>query len=325
MATWCAYMRCLHGLLDSALWAIMKCQACIIHSPYLVLHSDKVRHDGHELFALDFQSCLAPCSITLCVFVHCVTRIPGERNLAWLRLCACVKAAGYAGPLSAEPSFAFDRKPHLACTNLGAPSSRRLHHHPQPFDALHTRHAALDAPASRDAQAGLHQPYASFSAGQHMTATSQHAVPSKQAAEPSVQQSSSAMQQPDTCHGVCEHSHWDWLPSVADGAEDSCGAAGLQASAYAPQELADHRDKLKKEFRQIYSTILDGDGQPSHKQEAALMVVSLLVKLACGAKRLSGVTAWGSEQQSCLPATLCACVAVCHPYLAQYAYLCCCS
>ena len=53
-------------------------------------------------------------------------------------------------------------------------------------------------------------------------------------------------------------------------------AAWSKASAHTPQELADHLDKLKKEFRQIYSTLLDGDAQHSQQQQSALLVSYLV-------------------------------------------------
>ena len=65
---------------------------------------------------------------------------------------------------------------------------------------------------------------------------------------------------------------------LATGGPDAAYNKAL-AAAYTPQELAAHLDHLKREFRQIYSAILDGDGPQSSQQEAAFLV-SILVRQA---------------------------------------------
>ena len=127
-----------------------------------------------------------------------------------------------------------------------------------------------------DARASLHQPFASVSTTQQqLTATKTHAVHYRQAAESSGQHNSSDLQQPNAWPAAPDCCQWEPLPPPADETVN-CHAAGWEASAYTPQELADHMDKLKKEFRQICSTILDGDAQ---LPEAAATVVSLFVNV----------------------------------------------
>lgn len=180
-----------------------------------------------------------------------------------------------AGPLTAEPSFAFHCKPHPASASLNPPPPSRLQH-PQQFSTLPTCSAASKGPTSCDAQAPLCQPYASFStAQQQLTATPGNAAHHRQAAGPSGQQSSSDMQQPQAWRAAADHGQWEISLPAADEAAGCHGAAESAASAYTPQELADHLAQLKTEFRQIYSTILDGDTQPCCPEEAAACVVSL--------------------------------------------------
>ena len=62
-------------------------------------------------------------------------------------------------------------------------------------------------------------------------------------------------------------------------AAQSSDAGVNDFAAYTPQELADHLQQLKKEFREIYSSILDGDSQ-SPRQVAA-QGVSLLALPCC--------------------------------------------
>ena len=186
-------------------------------------------------------------------------------------------AALPAGPLSAEPSFAFHCKaPHRASASQGSPPSSRLQQHSQQLSTLPVRSAAPDGATSYDAQASLHQPDASLSTTpQQLTVTSAHAVHHGQATEPSGQHSSSDLQQSSAWQAAPDRCQWQPLLPPADETAD-CHAAGWEASAYTPQELADHLEKLKKEFRQIYSTILDGEAQ---LPDAAAAVVSLLVNL----------------------------------------------
>ncbi len=51
------------------------------------------------------------------------------------------------------------------------------------------------------------------------------------------------------------------MPTPVDKAAQSSDAGVNDFAAYTPQELADHLQQLKKEFREIYSSILDEDSQ----------------------------------------------------------------
>lgn len=69
------------------------------------------------------------------------------------------------------------------------------------------------------------------------------------------------------------------MPALVNKAAQRSDAGVNDFAAYTPQELADHLQQLKKEFREIYSSILDGDSQ-SPRQVAA-EGVSLLALLSC--------------------------------------------
>lgn len=137
---------------------------------------------------------------------------------------------------------------------------------------MHLRRTAPDVPAScDDAEAALHQRYASFPAGQQLTAAQQRAAPSRQVTEPSGQ---GGWKQTNSRQGACDPGQWGSLPPLAEEAAECDGAAGLEPSAYTPQELAAHLDKLKQEFRQICSTLLDGDTEATRQWGTAAVAVS---------------------------------------------------
>ncbi|KAL0039884.1 hypothetical protein WJX77_010830 [Trebouxia sp. C0004] len=58
------------------------------------------------------------------------------------------------------------------------------------------------------------------------------------------------------------------MPAPVSKAAQSTDAGVNDFAAYTPQELADHLQQLKKEFREIYSSILDGDSQSPCQVEA---------------------------------------------------------
>ena len=183
-----------------------------------------------------------------------------------------------AGPLSAEPSFAFHCQPHQASASSSPlPPSRLQQDAQQHTSALHSGHTPPDTSASCDAEAALHEPHTSFLPGQQAPAVRDHAVLSRQTAEPSGHQR--GLNQPNPRQGAFDPGHWGPLPPLAEEAAGCHGAAGLDSSAYTPQELADHLDKLKKEFRQICSTLLDGDAQAICPQDPAVVLVRLHVSL----------------------------------------------
>ncbi|KAL3133654.1 microtubule motor activity, variant 2 [Trebouxia sp. C0010 RCD-2024] len=87
--------------------------------------------------------------------------------------------------------------------------------------------------------------------------------------------------QTNSRQGACDPSSWGPLPPLAEPAAECHGAAGLEPSAYTPQELAAHLDKLKQEFRQICSTLLDGDSKATcHQGTAAVAIMLTDVPLA---------------------------------------------
>lgn len=147
-----------------------------------------------------------------------------------------------------------------------------LQQHAQPTSALYTRHTASGTSTSCDAEAALHQPYVGFPAGQQLPAAG-HDAQSRPTAELSGE---GGLKQPNRKQGSSEPGRWGIQLPVAEATAECHGAVRLQASAHTPQELADHLDKLKKEFRQIYSTILDGDAKLT---STAAVVVSLHVNL----------------------------------------------
>ncbi len=69
------------------------------------------------------------------------------------------------------------------------------------------------------------------------------------------------------------------MPAPVNKAAQSSDVRLNGFAAYTPQELADHLQQLKKEFREIYSSILDEDSQ-SPRQVAA-KGVSLLALPCC--------------------------------------------
>lgn len=243
---------------------------------------------------LDHAMCI--CSVCMC---RIILLNKAGRDYSFLH---AYQAAIPAGPLSAEPSFAFHCKSHLASASQGPPPSNSL----QQLNTLPARSAAPDGSTSFDTQASLHQPYASWSTTQQqLSATNNHAAHHRQAAESSGQHNSSDLQQPNAWQAAPDCCEWEPLPPPADETAD-CHAAAWESSACTPQELADHLDKLKKEFRQIYSTILDGDAQ---LPEAAATVVSLFVNV-----RLFGVASLmiRTSSQACVHL---ACVWVGAPHL----------
>lgn len=69
------------------------------------------------------------------------------------------------------------------------------------------------------------------------------------------------------------------MPGPVNKAAQSSDVGMNDFAAYTPQELADHLQHLKKEFREIYSHILDGDsGSPC---QIAAQEVSLLALPSC--------------------------------------------
>ncbi len=69
------------------------------------------------------------------------------------------------------------------------------------------------------------------------------------------------------------------MPAPVNKAAQSSDAGVNDFAAYTPQELADHLQQLKKEFREIYSSILDEDSQSP--RQAAAQGVSLLALPYC--------------------------------------------
>ena len=248
-----------------------------------------------DLFSAAFSISYAQCLTMLCAFVRYVQirSSYSAKQGTIAAFCTLMDAALPAGPLSAEPSFAFHCKPDRASASQGPPPPTRLLQHSQRLTTLPVGSAAPHASTSCDAQASLRQPYSSLSTTQQqLTATNVHAVHHRQAAESCGQHGSLDLQQSNAWQAAPDCCQWKPLPPPADEAAD-CHAAEGEASASTPQELADHLDKLKKEFRQIYSTVLDGEAQ---LPEAAATVVSLLVSVGL----VQGAQLDDQDPQSCV-------------------------
>lgn len=184
-------------------------------------------------------------------------------------------ALKHAGGLQDEPSFAFNR----AVRPASAPETKAA-----PYSSLSAA-PAWAAPAGSEGSAG--------------TARSARRHPAPAGVQPDMTSASqkhddvspaganrlcSRQQQHRPGHVMAGHLDSTLrddaaMPAPVNKAAQSSVAGVNDFAAYTPQELADHLQQLKKEFREIYSSILDGD---SHSLcQVAAEGVSLLALPRC--------------------------------------------
>ncbi len=204
----------------------------------------------------------------ICLLLATQSAVAGKGNMSW-DIGQLFLALKHSGGLQDEPSFAFNR----AVRPASAPETKAA-----PYSSLAAA-PAWALPAGSKGSAGTAHSARGHPAPagiQHdMISASQrhHNVPPAGANRPHSRQ----------------QQHWPGhvMPGQLSSTLRDDGAMPAQSSdagvddfaAYTPQELADHLQQLKKEFREIYSSILDGDSQ-SPRQVAA-EGVSLLALPCC--------------------------------------------
>ena len=167
--------------------------------------------------------------------------------------------------MRAEPSFAFHRGPSSpleaseACIN-----SNHLHQSLVTAPAEQTAQSSGGA-SNRAASLPCWEDAHAADARQHTdTAQSSGAASSRAASLPCWAESSAA--------DGHQHVHTAELSGAASNRAEACNAADARQHAYTPQELAEHLEMLKQEFRHICSSL--ENGSPKHSQHSSGTSVS---------------------------------------------------
>ncbi len=167
----------------------------------------------------------------------------------------------HAGGLAAEPSFAFHRaaQPALALHACAAPSSSL------PIPPLWSSPSRSQNTAGAEHAGRVYSP---------PTGIQQDICANPRSHIPSVKAEARRVRQPEALSGQSVHGQPELTFCAASQTQSmDIDVAGLSHDAEihdcSPQELADHLDKLKREFREICSTILDDDRRQPHPHDTA--------------------------------------------------------